>query len=151
MADRPDRGRIVVGFDGSEHAKQALDWAIGEAVLRQAQLDVVFAWQAPVVVSPIGLPGPALDLTEFEKEAEQLLDHEVDAALERAAQRPLEVRRLTIPGGAAHALLELAKDADLLVVGGRGHGGFAALLLGSVSQQVVHHAPCPVAVIPAKS
>ena len=80
----------------------------------------------------------------FEDDARHLLDRIVDAE----ETNGLEVQRLLVCGSAAELLIEQGKGADMLVVGSRGRGGFAGLLLGSVSQQVVHHAPCPVVVIP---
>ena len=66
----------------------------------------------------------------------------------RELARGIDVRGELVEGPPASGLLEAARDADLLVVGSRGHGGFASLLLGSVSQQVSHHAPCPVVIVP---
>jgi nucleotide-binding universal stress UspA family protein len=136
--------RIVVGVDGSETARTALRWALDEARLRNATVEVVHGWHMPY---PDGYPDGVVDLDpgRFERDARQLLDRIVEEG--DTAGVPA-VEPILVGDGAARTLLDLAKGADLLVVGSRGRGGFTGLLLGSVSQQVVHHAPCPVVVIP---
>lgn len=136
--------RIVVGVDGSETARAALHWALDEARLRSAAVDVVHAWQMPYVSS---FPYPMVDVLsgEFEREARQVLDRMVGGADTSGVPA---VEPLLVCDGAARALLDTAKGAELLVVGSRGRGGFTGLLLGSVSQHVVHHASCPVVVVP---
>ncbi|MGQ0824489.1 MAG: universal stress protein [Actinomycetota bacterium] len=136
--------RIVVGVDGSEPSHRALHWALVEARLRGARLDVVHTWHMPYATASPYSPPTAWDPQLFEDEGRALLD----AAVANADTSAVEVHRLLSAGAAAPTLIETAKGADLLVVGSRGRGGFAGLLLGSVSQQVVHHAPCPVVVIP---
>lgn len=141
-------GRIVVGVDGSTGARAALEWALDEARLRGASLEAVHAWQSPtlVVAGPFGAPPLAdEDTTErVRKAAEHLLEKELQAVDTSGVKvEPI------VPGASpANALLDIARGADLLVVGTRGHGGFVGLLLGSVSQQVSHHAPCPVVIVP---
>ena len=136
--------RIVVGFDGSDHSARALDLAIEEARLRQATLEVVYAYVVPVYWTapqyPVELPQVEDDII---REAEALVD-------KAAADVPsgVEVKRVIARGPAAHVLLEAAEGADLLIVGSRGRGGFRGLLLGSTSHQLVTHAPCPVVVVP---
>jgi nucleotide-binding universal stress UspA family protein len=136
--------RIVVGVDGSETARAALDWALDEARLRNAAVDVVYAWHMLYLHS---YPDAGVDLHpgEFERDARQLLDGIIGGADTTGVAA---VEPILVCDGAARALLDTAKGADLLVVGSRGRGGFTGLLLGSVSQQVVHHAACPVVVIP---
>jgi nucleotide-binding universal stress UspA family protein len=134
--------RIVVGVDGSEAARTALRWALDEAHLRNATVEVVHGWHVPQLD---GVQYGDLNPGKFERDARQLLDRMVGGA--DAAGVPA-VEPILVCDGAARALLDTAKGADLLVVGSRGRGGFTGLLLGSVSQQVVHHAPCPVVVIP---
>lgn len=136
--------RIVVGVDGSEAAQAALLWALEEGRVRSAQVDVVTAWHEPYVAPTMAavVPDPAV----FSEAAERTLDRAVDQA--GAAAEGLTIERHVIRGNAASALLDVAKGAALLVVGSRGRGGFAGLLLGSISQQVVHHATCPVVVVP---
>jgi nucleotide-binding universal stress UspA family protein len=142
-------GAIVVGVDGSDGARRALEWAVEEARLRKAGLLVVHAWHVPPLVAGAApFDGPmALDadtLERVEKTAEEIVEREL-ATVDTAG---IEVRRLVVAGSPADALIEAAADADLLVVGTRGHGGFTGLLLGSVGQQVAHHAPCPVVIVP---
>jgi nucleotide-binding universal stress UspA family protein len=137
--------KVVVGVDGSEASRHALSWAAEEARLRGARLVVVHAWTVPVAMAAPGLVPVPLDPEEWRAEAEQLLEREVDETL--GADPGLPVERLAVPGSSAGALVDAAEGADLLVVGSRGHGGFAGLLLGSVSQQCAHHAPCPVVIV----
>lgn len=136
--------RIVVGVDGSDTARSALRWALDEARVRQAEVDVVHTWHVPYT-GAYPYATSILDPGEFEGEARRLLDETVEGADVTGVP---SVQRILAPGQAAHNLVAAAKGADLLVVGSRGRGGFAGLLLGSVSQQVVHHAPCPVVVVP---
>jgi nucleotide-binding universal stress UspA family protein len=142
-------GRIVVGVDGSDGARRALQWAAEEARLRDARLLVVHTWHVPPLVMGAGPfePPAAVDadtLERLETGAEQLLERELEAV----DLSGLEVDKLVEPRNPVDALLESARDSDLVVVGTRGHGGFTGLLLGSVSQQVSHHAPCPVVIVP---
>jgi nucleotide-binding universal stress UspA family protein len=133
---------VVVGVDGSEPAAEALRWAAEEARLRDASLHALLAWDW-LDQEALGLDF----LPEFgEEEAQEVLHGFVVAALGEGA----EVVELAVCDRPAHALVEASKDADLVVVGDRGHGGFADLLLGSVSAQVVNHAACPVLVVRAK-
>lgn len=136
--------RIVVGVDGSESAREALRWAIAEARVRNATVEAVYAWHQPFATGYAEM-GELYGLEHFEKEAQEALDSAVDA-VDASGIPPVERRLVT--GGAASALVEEAKGASLLVVGSRGRGGFSGLLLGSVSQQAAHHAPCPTVIIP---
>jgi nucleotide-binding universal stress UspA family protein len=147
-------GRVLVGIDGSEGSRLALAWAIAEAARRRSTVDVLHVWHAPLVVSPVGVPGKPWDLTEYHARAKRLLDEQTESAVEtlgegemRSAGPPITARERE--GAPATTLLDAAEGAELLVVGSRGMGGFAGLLLGSVSQQCLHHAPCPVAVVPS--
>ncbi|HJU37074.1 MAG TPA: universal stress protein [Gaiellaceae bacterium] len=137
---------VVVGVDGSEGGGKALEFAAEEAALRRARLRIVSAWEIPVAAYSAGA-APPLDpatLDAFRLRAEQIADDA--AAAVKKLQPALEVEALTATGQPADALLAQS-DADLIVVGRRGLGGFKSLLLGSVSQQVVHHATCPVVVV----
>jgi nucleotide-binding universal stress UspA family protein len=145
VAEPVARGRIVVAVDGSEAARRALRWALEEARLRRASLDVVHAWQAPYIV-PSPFMGVPPDPGVIEKEARSLLERIVDA--EDTRRQPAPVARILVQDGAARAVLDSARGADLVVLGSRGLGGFSGLLLGSVSHHVAHHAPCPVVVVP---
>lgn len=136
-------GRIVVGVDGSNSSKAALAWAVRQAALTGAEVEAVTAWQVP---GPFGY-GYAVDVAtaELEKEAANGLDQVIAETADRASG--VQIRPVVVQDNPARALLEAAKGAELLVVGSRGHGGFAEALLGSVGQHCVHHATCPVVVI----
>lgn len=140
-------GRIVVGVDGSPGSESALHWAVREARLRGATVDVVHAWTYPYIADVAYLSRASLDRAEVEASAKEVLAETLHRVLGEATD--VRVEEVVSEGSAAHVLTETAKGADLLVVGTRGHGGFSGLLLGSVSQQAVHHAPCPVVVVPA--
>jgi nucleotide-binding universal stress UspA family protein len=137
-------GEIVVGVDGSEGSGRALDWAATEARLRGATLTVLHAWDIPAAVAATAVLPHGQSWTILEDAADAVLKGMV-ARAEALGVRPQEV---LVQGHAAASLLSCAEGADLLVVGSRGRGGFAGLLLGSVSQAVVHRAPCPVVVVP---
>lgn len=137
-------GRIVVGVDGSPEAAAALQWALDEARLRKASLEVVHAWQFPAAVDLVGAAADDL-VRDMQQAAADLLDRVTDAVA--GADPDVEVERHVVEGGAAASLVNAAASADLLVVGTRGRGGFAGLLLGSVAHQCLHHAPCPVVVV----
>jgi nucleotide-binding universal stress UspA family protein len=140
---------IVVGVDGSEGGTAALEFAAREAAFRGARLRVVSAWQVPVVAPHGGHLGPApLDpetWDAFRVRAQQIADDAFAAA--KKLEPSLEGEALTVQGHAADALLEQSAEATLIIVGRRGLGGFKSLLLGSVSQQVVQHATCPVVIV----
>jgi nucleotide-binding universal stress UspA family protein len=140
--------RIVVGIDGSQGARRALAWALAEAELRDAHLVLVHAWLEPAAVA-VGsvITAGGVEPEIFEDTAWRIVTEllgEVDTT--GLAQG---VESHVVAGAPARALLDAAKDADLLVVGSRGLGGFTGLLLGSVSQQVAHHATCPVVIVPS--
>lgn len=147
-APRPDQRDVIVGVDGSEGSARALHWAIDEAAVRGARLSVVHGWWTPYPIPPAGLGLAPANPDEFTEQSLGLLHEMVDGALTRAPRAPADVELLPIEEPAAPALLDRAVDAGLLVVGSRGRGGFAGLLLGSTSQQVVHHARCAVVVVP---
>ncbi|MDX1621599.1 MAG: universal stress protein [Nitriliruptorales bacterium] len=134
---------VVVGVDGSANADAALEWALAYAKDRGARVGVIFAWLYEV----IGVPGARFPVETRDK-AEARAEQVVDDALARVGSDDVEVESITRLGAPQKVLLEAAADADLLVVGSRGHGGFAGLLLGSVSLQCVTHAPCPTVVVP---
>ena len=133
-------GTVVVGVDESDGSRRAVEWAAEEARLRGAVLRPVLAW------SYLDQPGGRFDAAYGEDDALRRLDQALAAAGVDFGE--IEVDRRAANDLPARALLDAAKDADLLVVGSRGSGGFKGLLLGSVSQQVVQHAPCPVTVVP---
>ena len=138
---------IVVGVDGSDGAAAALEFAAGEAAFRGARLRIVLAWQVPVAAFGSEF-APPLDPATWDavrERAEQVADDALGAV--KKLQPSLEGEALAVQGQPADVLLEQGADAALIVVGRRGLGGFRSLLLGSVSQQVVQHARCPVVVV----
>jgi nucleotide-binding universal stress UspA family protein len=139
--------RIVVGTDGSQNSRSALEWAVREAGLRAVPLTVVTvvqavcgAWGSPVLY---GTDGELV--TQARTEAEETTDKVI---AETGGPRPAGVNVRALSGMPADVLIAESEAADMVVVGSRGTGGFARLLLGSVGNQVVHHAHCPVVVIP---
>jgi nucleotide-binding universal stress UspA family protein len=136
---------IVAGVDGSPPSIEALHWAVGRADLTGGTVDAVIAWQPPFSTSGLGwAPLAGLDDIDYAGLAGKALG----AAVATVSPPPsVKVRELVIEGNPAQALLDVAKGADLLVVGSRGHGGFAEALLGSVGARCVHHARCPVVVV----
>ena len=132
-------GRIVVGVDGSSASLHALRFAHRQADLTGAELHAVTAW-----AYPLSFDDP-VDPTDWQANAETILDTALAEALPLAAAGG--VRRHVAEGHPAGVLLAQVEGADMLVVGSRGHGGFTGMLLGSVSQHVVAHAPCPVVVV----
>jgi len=139
--------RIVVGIDGSDTSRRALRWAAEEARQHDAELHVVHAWEVPAPGAAVGLaPRRVTAAADGQRDvAETLLK---DVIREELGDNPPEKVRPSIGRGpAATILLEAARGADLLVVGSRGLGGFAGLLLGSVSSKVAHYAACPVVIV----
>ena len=134
-------GRVIVGADGSEDSRRAIRWAAEEAKFRGAVLEVVHAWTL------LGQPDDGTFNPNYgEDDARQFLDGELQAVGD--SLEGVDVERTVVCDLGAPALIDAGKRADLLVVGSRGRGGFRGLLLGSVSSQVVQHAPCAVAIIP---
>jgi nucleotide-binding universal stress UspA family protein len=140
---------IIVGIDGSGQSRRALDWAIHEAAVCHAPLTVLTVQQAVTNF----WTGPTIypEDSELAEHARKIVQDETDDALGKLAEdaRPPEVTVLAVPGFPAEAILGVAKDADMIVVGSRGAGGFKKLLLGSVASQVTRHSRIPVVVIPA--
>ena len=138
--------KVVVGVDGSEHSNRALAWAADEAREHGCGLTVLTTWTPPVA-----LVGPGYSSEPWYVESDlslamgRLQTDAVEAVLGSDPGLPLESH--VIEGHAAKRLVEISADADLLVVGSRGHGGFSGMLLGSVSQHLAAHAKCPVVVV----
>ncbi|ABM62954.1 universal stress protein [Halorhodospira halophila] len=140
---------IVVGMDGSTGAQRALNWAVNEAALRRCPVRAIYVIDRRYLDSDLGvLVAPAA--SELEAEARAILDRAVGAIGE--VPEGVDLRKEVVHAerhGIVGTLLDQAgQDAELFVVGSRGHGGFAGLLLGSVSHQVLQHASCPVVVVP---
>jgi nucleotide-binding universal stress UspA family protein len=132
---------VVAGFDGSDAADDAVEWAAAQAVRTGVRLDLVTAWEYP---SSWGNVIPLPDGFDPAADAKAMLDPVV-ARLE-AAHPGLAVHAHVIEGNASEVLVGASRHADLLVVASRGHGTFSGLMLGSVSQHCVTHAACPVVV-----
>ena len=139
--------KIVVGVDGSASSNTALRWALDEARLRGVPLEAVHAFVLPQVSTT----SQALHLIETEFASYRAVGAEiVDRALSEAgavAAEQVEIERSVVEGPPIAALLGAVTENDLLVVGSRGRSRFAGLLLGSVSEQVAKHAPCPVVIV----
>jgi nucleotide-binding universal stress UspA family protein len=138
---------IVVGVDGSDHSKRALTRALTEAVIHHAPLTVLTVHQAVVGYAggPVTYPEDQA-LTERAREAAQAETDKVLAELD--GPRPESVTVKAVHGFPAEELISAGQDADMIVLGSRGVGGFARLLMGSVASKVVQHAPCPVLLVP---
>jgi nucleotide-binding universal stress UspA family protein len=140
--------RIVVGVDGSEGSKTALTWAMTQARLSGATVEAVTTWQDPAMYGfSYGWALVAYEGDSIATIMTKVLD---EAITEVSGQldRPVTVLPRVIEGHPAQVLLDAADGAQMLVVGSRGHGTFAGIMLGSVSQHCVQHAPCPVVVVP---
>jgi nucleotide-binding universal stress UspA family protein len=136
---------VVVGVDGSPSSKAALRWALDQARLTKARLRAVVAWEVPPYTG-----WGVLAHEDFGVAAGKLLRQSVEEALGYDPPLDVEVVETVLPGHPAQVLIDQSAHAALLVVGSRGHGGFAGTLLGSVSQLCVQHAHCPVVVIRGK-
>jgi len=138
---------IIVGIDGSDHSEYALKWAMKEAAIRHAPLTVIIVHPVIAGFSGRAVAYPTDALVDKARETAR---EEVDKALAQlGGPGPETVTIQAVSGFPAEVLITAGRDADMIVVGSRGSGGFSRLLLGSVSSQVTHHAQCPVVVIPA--
>ncbi|GAA2512892.1 universal stress protein [Winogradskya humida] len=148
MTDQQYDRRIVVGVDSSSGSKAALRWALAQAALSGSTVEAVAAWQSPAMTTYAYGWSPA----EFDDSSVRTLTEKALAETVAETVNPqdqvVEVTTTVVQGLASQVLPAVAAGARLLVVGNRGHGAFAGMLLGSVSQHCVHHAPCPVVVVP---
>lgn len=140
---------IIVGIDGSSHSQRALEWAVREAAIRKLPLTVITVYRT--VVSYWGTIMLPQDPALAGKAREDAIEATEKALALAGDARPESVTIEVLGGLAAEELVAASKDADMIVLGSRGNGGFARLLLGSVSTAVTHHAHCPVVVIPAEN
>jgi nucleotide-binding universal stress UspA family protein len=139
---------VVVGVDGSRHGREAFRWALREARLHGARIRAVHAWTIPPLTLPGSTPATFEHVSEeLASSAAQVLHDAAELAGDAAAD--VGVEQVVVKGQAAEALLRASAEADLLVVGSRGHRPLAGTLLGSVSQQCLHHAACPIAIVHA--
>lgn len=139
---------IVVGVDRSDGSRNALDWAIAESAIRSAPLTVLAV--SPVASNIFGYtpehyPADEESRSRVEKATQQFVD---EAIARRGDASGVQFTVRAVSGLAADELIRASAGADLIVVSARGAGGFARLVMGSVSEQVVHHALCPVVVVP---
>ncbi|MFF8729258.1 universal stress protein [Streptomyces sp. NPDC015171] len=134
--------RVVVGVDGSPSSYTALRWAVRYAALVGGVVDAVAVWELQGLY---GWSAPAVDTDVDEDETRRRMRKELDDVL--GADAAGSVRTHVVHGNPADVLLRAAENAEVLVVGRRGRGGFARALLGSVSQNVAHHASCPVVIV----
>lgn len=134
-----NHGRIVVGVDGSDASIEALRWALQQAELTSSDLEAVTTWQHPL--------GYAAELAAERINWAGLAQTTLDDALASVGSDTVTIRGKVTEGHPAQVLTDSSKNADLLVVGSRGHGGFVGMLVGSVSGHVTAHATCPVVVL----
>ena len=147
MGEGSDR-RIVVGIEGSGYAREALIWAIEEAHHRGAMVEVVTCFSPTYVPAAPDLGYVPLDSCDLATEVDKMQGEVIDSALEASKYGDeIEIRRTLKKGRPADTLMASAKGASMLVVGNRGRGGFAGLRLGSVSQAIAHHSPCPLVIV----
>ena len=139
---------IFVGVDGSDHSRLALAWALREAARQAMPLTVISVRPTPVrPATDIYWAVPDLPVDTRGEEAElQALREFVNKVADETGETLPDITVVMEKGDPAEELIKASRDADLLVVGSRGSGGFARLMLGSVSSKVVHHAACPVVV-----
>ncbi len=140
-------GPVVVGVEGPPESSSALDWAFREAEIRDVELLAVHTWTPPTGISLRDMLPLAYKSDVSQDSEEQLLEQ----ALRSHGSSPVSVRQHVVSGRPASVLVGLSENAQLIVVGSRGRGGFAGLLLGSTSQQVLHHSRCPVMIVPRKA
>lgn len=132
-------GRIVVGVDGSEASVDAVRWAVRQARLTGSELEVLTSWHFPSQYAEW-----VADEIDWDARARALLEDTLAAV---HIEKDLQITRTARPGHPAAVLTDASATAELLVVGSRGHDGFAGMLLGSVSTHVAAHAHCPVVVV----
>lgn len=142
-AEGAGRQRIVVGVDGSPSSQAAFRWAVRQAQLTGGEVQAVTAWHLPVAY---GYPMPVAPLTDARDIAKRVQQTATDEITQELSD-PVQITGTVVEGNAARVLLDASREADLLVVGNRGHGGFVEALLGSTGQHLVEHATCAVVVI----
>jgi nucleotide-binding universal stress UspA family protein len=137
---------IVVGVDGSQPSTEALRYAVRQAKLEGGEIKAVTAWHVPAAAYGGLGAAPLVNVHEvFERDAGAISAKALDSVREDV--KDVKIEAVVREGHPARVLLDAAADADLLVVGSRGHGGFAELLLGSVSHECALHASCPIVIV----
>lgn len=143
---------IITGVDNADAAPRVLERALSEAETTHRPLRVLTVWSTPVMVGDLagfGYAGVALSSTEIRRSSTELGAGLLDKALhERRSQLPVEATSEALPGDPGRVLVAASKDAGLLILGGRSHGGLGSALLGSATGYAVHHTSCPVMVVP---
>jgi nucleotide-binding universal stress UspA family protein len=138
--------RIVVGVDGSPSSRAALQWAVRQAELTGSSVEAVIAWHYPLMFGGYAwAPIAAIERTSFDDIARKLIADAVGDAVNQTVT--VQIASTVRQGDPAQVLLHAAEGAEMLVVGSRGHGGFAGALLGSVSERCAMHALCPVVIV----
>lgn len=141
--------KIVIGVDGSEDAQRAVDWALDQAG-PEDHIEIIHTWNQPAAAAGIYGAGYTFDPKPFAEAAEAVLEAEMDRL--RDTNRNLDnVTARCVHGHPGTEMLRASEEADLLVVGTRGRGGFVGLLLGSTSTYLAHHAHCPLVIVPSKN
>ncbi|ADD43316.1 universal stress protein [Stackebrandtia nassauensis] len=141
----PNAGRVVIGVDESEHSREAVRFGLREARLYQVPATLVHAWRHPMATRDGYLASGLGDRQAMADRALTTISEALSGIHEDFPDVP--VKRMAVHGGARQVLLDQSMGARMLVVGSRGHGGFAGLLLGSTSQALLHHADAPVAIV----
>jgi nucleotide-binding universal stress UspA family protein len=132
------KGRIVIGVDGSDASLDALRWALRQAKVTDSDVEAVTSWSVPNQFAEL-----VAEKVDWNARATSLLEE----ALAKVEKGGIRITQTVTQGHPAAVLTDASTNSDLLVVGSRGHGGFAGMLLGSVSEHVSAHADCPVVVV----
>ena len=142
-----DKSRIVVGIDGSESSRSALRWALAEALLHSVPLQVVHAWHTPMLFVPDVYDPQLVEMERMDEAALRFIDRELDS-VGADGDCPVVIEPTQVQHFPGHALVEASRQAELVVLGRRGVGGFPHELMTPKVVQVAHHAKCAVAVVP---
>ena len=140
---------IIVGVDGSGHSQRALEWAMNEAAIRHVPLTVLTVH--PSIVGYFGGVVTSAEDLALTEEVQTAVKAEAEKVLtELSGPHPESVTVKAVHSFPVGELVNASKEADLIVLGSRGMGGFSRLMLGSTADQVVRHAHCPVTIVPAE-
>jgi nucleotide-binding universal stress UspA family protein len=143
-----ERPLVTVGFDGSDEAGRALEFATADALRRGAMLRIVCAYEMPALSYTAGVDIPTEVLRAFAAAARREVTRAVEMAKKLAGDASLDIEGQAVPGRPSRVLMDYSSDADLLVVGARRLGGLSRMFLGSVSTELIHHCHIPVVVVP---